>query len=103
MRVATGFALLEGLGALLPTASKVDFRLRISHGAKDRATDHRRSVDFVAAVKAAAKEHDRPVDVECQIWDGYEHVMLKVGRDEEDDAKRQAVLADMEQWFSERV
>ncbi|KAF8338157.1 Alpha/Beta hydrolase protein [Cantharellus anzutake] len=103
LRIATGLALLEGLKSLLPSASKVDFPLHISHGAKDRATDHKRSVEFIAAVRAAAKERDISVDVDCKTWDGYEHVMLKVGRDDEDDAKRQAVLAHMREWLSDRV
>lgn len=73
------------------------------HGEKDRATDHFRSVEFVKAVVTAAKGYGHVADAECEIYAGYEHVMLKVGVDREDDKKRQAVLDDMEKWFYARV
>ncbi|KAF9506660.1 hypothetical protein BS47DRAFT_1352545 [Hydnum rufescens UP504] len=93
MRIATGFALLEGSSALLNSAPSLSVPLRIVHGSHDRATDHRRSVEFYKSTP----------DVQCKIYEGYEHVMLKVGVDAADDAKRQAVLADMENWLSEKL
>jgi acylglycerol lipase len=103
MRIATGFALLEGSAAVLKSAPSLSVPLRIVHGSHDRATDHRRSVEFVQAIVAATAEHERKPDVQCKIYEGYEHVMLKVGVDDADDAKRQAVLADMENWLSEKL
>lgn len=77
--------------------------LRIVHGAKDRATDHTRSVEFVQAVKNTGRAYDHVPDASCEIYEGYEHVMLKVGYDKEDDVKRQVVLRDMEGWFAARA
>jgi acylglycerol lipase len=77
--------------------------LRIVHGSNDRTTDHSRSVEFVKAVLDAGHAYGHDPDASCQIYQGYEHVMLKVGIDEADDEKRQRVLRDLESWFAARV
>lgn len=103
LRIATGLSLLRGLGSLLPSAARLNVPLRIVHGSNDRATDHSRSVEFVKAVKDAGRAYDHTPDASCEVYQGYEHVMLKVGVDAADDEKRQCVLKDMESWFAARV
>lgn len=103
LRIATGLSLLLGLNALIPSASVLNVPIRIVHGGKDRATDHSRSVLFIQAVINAGRAYDHTPDASCQIYEDYEHVMLKVGNDKEDDERRQVVLRDMEGWISERV
>ena len=103
LRISTGFALLEGSAALLQSAPSLSVPLRIVHGSHDRTTDHRRSVEFVQAIVTSAKAYEHVPDAQYKIYEGYEHVMLKVGVDEADDAKRQAVLADMEAWLTEKL
>lgn len=99
LRISTGLALLHGLNSIIPYAAHVKVPLRIVHGSNDRVTDHTRSIEFVDAVIDAGHVHD----VTCEIYEGYEHLMLKVGVDAQDDEKRQRVLRDMESWFVERV
>ena len=41
-------------------------------------------------------------DKDIEILEGYEHVAMKVGRDEKDDEKRQIVLDDMFRWIEKR-
>lgn len=73
---------------------------RIVHGTSDRVTAYQRSVSFVAACKV---DPDRlKDDQELVLFEGYEHVMLKVGVDERDDEMRMRVLKDLEQWVLER-
>ena len=94
---------MEGSIALLLSAPSLSVPFRIVHGSHDRTTDHKRSVEFVQAIVTAAKAYEHVPDAQCKIYEGYEHVMLKVGIDEADDAKRQVILADMEVWLSERL
>ena len=61
----------------------------------DRVTSHHHSVEFYEA--AGSK------DKELKIYEGYEHVMLKVGIDQEDDEKRQRALLDLETWLLKRA
>lgn len=103
VRIATGLSLLRGLNSLLPSASLLNVPIRIVHGSKDRVTDHGRSVEFINAVKNAGRAYDHIPDASVTIYQGYEHVMLKVGVDAQDDAKRQAVLRDLESWIAERA
>lgn len=79
----------------MPIAPSFTTPLRIVHGSHDRATDHQRSVEF--AEKVASK------DKSYEVYEGYEHVMLKVGVDQKDDEKRERVLADMAKWLGERI
>lgn len=87
------------------------------HGDKDRATSHLATKGFFERIASTDKE--------LKIYEGYEHVMTKVSRlakhsagptttdpaimsvqvgiDEEDDAKRQAVLQDWVGWMCKRA
>jgi len=89
------------------------------HGDKDRATSHLATKEFFERIASTDKE--------LKIYEGYEHVMTKVscragiksflvtqcltpfaatfqvGIDEEDDAKRQAVLQDWVGWMCKRA
>ncbi|KAF8315833.1 alpha/beta-hydrolase [Clavulina sp. PMI_390] len=103
LRISTGFALLFGLNTLIPSASVLNCPVRIVHGSRDRVTDHKRSIEFINAVNDAAAKSGRKVDAACEIYDGYEHVMMKVGYDPDDDVKRQVVLKDMNEWMAERM
>lgn len=64
---------------------------RIIHGNHDRVTSHHHSIKFHEAAGSQSKE--------LEIYEGCEHVMLKVGIDKTDDEQRQRVLKDMETWF----
>jgi acylglycerol lipase len=103
LRISTGLSLLRGFTSLLPSAARLNVPLRVVHGSNDRATDHSRSIEFVKAVQDAGRAYGHDPDASCEIYQGYEHVMLKVGSDAADDEKRQRVLRDSESWFAARV
>lgn len=42
-------------------------------------------------------------DKEVGIYEGYEHVMTKVGVDQKDDEQRQRTLKDMGTWLLKRA
>jgi alpha-beta hydrolase superfamily lysophospholipase len=90
-----GLAFLVGLDAVMTNAANFRTPIRIAHGSLDRVTDHRRSPEFINNCSSTDKQ--------CKIYEGYQHAMLKVGYDEEDDIKRQVVLADAEKWLGERL
>nr|XP_019013572.1 lysophospholipase [Kwoniella pini CBS 10737]OCF52353.1 lysophospholipase [Kwoniella pini CBS 10737] len=94
LRIGTGIAAVEAMTELEKRASEIDVPIRLIHGNKDRATSH----------LGTLKLFDRlpNTDKEIQIYDGYEHIMMKVGIDEADDEKRQRVLADWRNWLLQR-
>ncbi|CAD6582923.1 MAG: alpha-tubulin [Tremellales sp. Tagirdzhanova-0007] len=86
LRVGTGLSLLGGMIELDRRAEEIDVPIRLIHGSADRVTSH----------LATLQLYDRLPndDKEIEIYEGYEHIMVKVGRDEADDQKRQKVLVD---------
>ncbi|KAJ9100231.1 hypothetical protein QFC20_005508 [Naganishia adeliensis] len=95
LRASTGLSLLHGLNQLAKRAEEITLPIRIVHGDHDRATSHLATMSF--SDRIASK------DKELKIYEGYEHVMCKVGIDEDDDHKRQAVLKDWKSWLLKRV
>ncbi|WRT67175.1 uncharacterized protein IL334_004141 [Kwoniella shivajii] len=73
---------------------EINVPIRLVHGNKDRATTH------IGTLKLFDRLPNE--DKEIEIFDGYEHVMLKVGIDAKDDEKRQRVLADWRSWLLQR-
>jgi alpha-beta hydrolase superfamily lysophospholipase len=69
--------------------------IRIVHGTADRATDAHATERLFARIGSTDKQ--------LKLYDGYEHVMLKVGIDAADDEKRQRVLTDWRDWMIERT
>ncbi|KAF8512706.1 Alpha/Beta hydrolase protein [Gautieria morchelliformis] len=96
LRIATGLMLYGCVSYLTPTvATSFTTPFRIVHGNHDRATSHLHSVKFFEAAGSQDKA--------LEIYEGYEHVMTKVGLDQKDDEKRQRVLKDMETWLLQRT
>ncbi|WVQ98766.1 hypothetical protein IAU59_005897 [Kwoniella sp. CBS 9459] len=94
LRIGTGLAALEGMLELERRAEEINAPIRLVHGNKDRATSHLGTLRIFDRLPNEDKE--------IEIYDGYEHVMLKVGIDEADDEKRQRVLADWRSWLLQR-
>lgn len=94
LRVGTGLALLEGMLELEKRAHEINIPIKLVHGTADRATSHHGTLRLFARLP-----HE---DKECQLYEGYEHVMLKEGIDKADDEKRQRVLADWRSWLVAR-
>ncbi|WVW83037.1 hypothetical protein I302_105054 [Kwoniella bestiolae CBS 10118] len=94
LRIATGFAALEAMSELDRRAEEINVPIRLVHGNKDRATSH------LGTMKLFERLPNK--DKQLQIFDDYEHVMLKIGVDEADDEKRQRVLADWRAWLLQR-
>ena len=96
IRIATGLTMLLFMTYLTPeVAASFTTPFRIIHGNHDRVTSHQHSVKFHEAAGSQEKE--------LEVYEGYEHVMLKVGVDEKDDEQRQRALMDMEAWLLKRV
>lgn len=70
LRASTGLSLLEGFTELGKKAEVIDLPIRIVHGDHDRATNHQATVKFWERIPAKDKE--------IKIYEGYEHVMMKV-------------------------
>ncbi|WVQ78304.1 hypothetical protein IAT38_000389 [Cryptococcus sp. DSM 104549] len=94
LRVGTGLALLQGMIELERRAEEINVPIRLVHGNADRATSYGGTLRLFDRLPNADKE--------IEIYDGYEHVMVKVGRDAADDEKRQRVLADWRSWLLQR-
>ncbi|KAL7424075.1 hypothetical protein Q5752_001660 [Cryptotrichosporon argae] len=94
LRIGTGLSLLEGMNELDRRAEEINVPIRIVHGDADRATSHLGTIKLFHRLPAEDKE--------LEIYEGYEHVMVKVGVDAADDEKRQRVLADWREWLIKR-
>ncbi|WOO84476.1 Caffeoylshikimate esterase [Vanrija pseudolonga] len=94
LRVGTGLSLLDGMIEVQKDAEGIDAPIRLVHGNADRATSYHGTEKLFARLPNKDKQ--------ITIYDGYEHVMLKVGIDAADDEKRQRVLADWRSWLIER-
>ena len=95
LRISTGLSLLEGLKTIEGLAPQFQTPIRILHGDQDRITSHLKSVEWIN--KAGS------VDKSIEIYKGYQHVMFKVGRTPEEDAHRQLLFKDRDEWLLERV
>ncbi|KAG7530675.1 hypothetical protein FFLO_04901 [Filobasidium floriforme] len=95
LRASTGLSLLHGFTELQKKAEMIKLPIRMIHGDKDRATSHLATKAFYERISSPEKE--------IKIYEGYEHVMTKVGIDEADDAKRQAVIEDWVGWMCKRA
>ncbi|KAF8514364.1 lysophospholipase [Hysterangium stoloniferum] len=97
LRITTGLSLLNCMLYLTPEKG-ASFRtpFRIVHGNHDRVTSYQHSVKFF---EAAGSE-----DKDLIIYEGWEHVLLKVvGGGGNDDEMRMKVLTDMEDWLDKRA
>ncbi|BEJ04485.1 hypothetical protein CcaverHIS641_0203020 [Cutaneotrichosporon cavernicola] len=94
LRVGTGLSLLDGMTELNQNAERINIPIRLIHGSSDRATSHAATERLFQRLP-----HD---DKQFELYDGYEHIMLKVGIDDADDEKRQRVLRDWTHWLLER-
>ncbi|WVQ70014.1 uncharacterized protein L199_008238 [Kwoniella botswanensis] len=94
LRIATGLAAVEAMSELEKRAEEINVPIKLIHGNKDRATSHHGTIKLFDRLPNPDKQ--------LQIFDDYEHVMLKVGIDQADDEKRQRVLADWRAWLLER-
>ncbi|CDZ96466.1 Lysophospholipase [Phaffia rhodozyma] len=95
LRIGTGLAIAQGIDDLAPRAKEIRLPIKVIHGSADRITSPEGSKDFFERVSSQ--------DLEFEIWPGYEHVMMKVGYDREDDQPRQKTLESWYAWIAERV
>ncbi|KAJ9108735.1 hypothetical protein QFC21_000055 [Naganishia friedmannii] len=97
LRIATGIALLNAFTETVDNAGFTKTPIRLLHGDSDRTTSHKASMEYMEKVKSADKS--------IKIYEGYQHVMVKVvdGKSEEADfARNSAVLNDWKTWLLER-
>ncbi|KAJ9127780.1 hypothetical protein QFC24_000063 [Naganishia onofrii] len=97
LRIATGIALLNAFTETVDNAAFTKTPIRLLHGDSDRTTSHKASMEYMEKVTSADKS--------IKIYEGYQHVMVKVvdGQSEEADfAKNSAVLNDWKTWLLER-
>jgi alpha-beta hydrolase superfamily lysophospholipase len=77
-------------------AASCTIPFRIVHGNRDRVTSYKQSVTFFGAAGSQDKE--------LIIYEGWEHVLLKVvGGGGDKDDMRVRVLADLEDWLDKRA
>ncbi|KAG0149610.1 hypothetical protein CROQUDRAFT_653436 [Cronartium quercuum f. sp. fusiforme G11] len=94
VRIATGLAILKALLFTDRYMAEITLPFRVMHGDCDRVTSVEGSKRFFQVAKS--------VDKEIRVYSRTEHIMLRVGRDESDDQKRQEILSEMIDWI-ERI
>jgi len=91
LRIRTGLAMLQGILNINQRLEEVTIPFKVFHGTGDRITNYRGSEELYK--RASSK------DKEIQLYPGDEHILLRKGRDEQDDVKRQRVMRDMLDWL----
>ncbi|MBW0519203.1 hypothetical protein O181_058918 [Austropuccinia psidii MF-1] len=91
LRCATGLAILDALDFTDQNISKLEIPFQVMHGQSDRVTSVLGSQKLFDTAKSKNKS--------IKLYPKVEHVMLRIGRDEEDDKARQLILNDMLQWL----
>ncbi|GAA5889764.1 hypothetical protein JCM5296_002335 [Sporobolomyces johnsonii] len=92
LRVGTGLGILQGLIDVNAKMSHLKVPFLLCHGTGDRVTSYHGSEKLYKEASSTDKE--------LKLYEGYEHILLRKGRDAADDARRQNVLGDMLDWLN---
>ncbi|SCV71074.1 BQ2448_3836 [Microbotryum intermedium] len=91
LRIATGLSILSGITHLSTIFAFLQVPFKVFHGTGDRVTSPSGSKKLF--------EEAGSDDKELRLYEGYEHVLLRKGKDDKDDERRQRVLGDMLEWL----
>jgi len=91
LRVSTGLGILQALVHITPLMPNLSVPFTIHHGTGDRVTNYTGSQKLLAEASSTDKQ--------LKLYEGYEHILLRKGKDEEDDRRRQHVLGDVLDWL----
>ncbi|KAM0746342.1 lysophospholipase [Meredithblackwellia eburnea MCA 4105] len=91
LRVGTGLAILKGLTEVDALMGNLRVPFSLHHGTGDRVTSYHGSEKLYKEASSTDKK--------LHLYDGYEHILLRVGQNEQDDQRRQNVLRDMLAWL----
>ncbi|KAM0750727.1 lysophospholipase [Meredithblackwellia eburnea MCA 4105] len=93
LRVGTGLAILRAIDNLNREMSHLTVPFALFHGTGDRVTSYKGSEKLYKEASSTDKK--------LFLYEGYEHILVRVGKDEKDDYRRQRVLGDMLQWLND--
>lgn len=93
LRVATGLAILAAITKLGGIMSQLTVPFSIHHGTGDRVTSYHGSEKLYKEASSTDKK--------LNLYDGYQHILLRKGKDAADDQRRQNVLGDMLAWLAQ--
>ncbi|KAI9606722.1 hypothetical protein H4Q26_006259 [Puccinia striiformis f. sp. tritici PST-130] len=93
LRISTGLNILSALDFTNEHLADLIVPFQIMHGGSDRVTNPRGSIALYEQSKSTQKS--------IKIYPFVEHIMMRIGRDEEDDLPRQKILNDIIQWIDE--
>lgn len=91
LRIATGLGCLKAIEKVNKLVGELKMPFTVHHGTGDRVTNCSGSERLV---REAGSD-----DKQLKLYDGYEHILLRKGRDEADDVRRQTVLTDILDWL----
>ncbi|KAK4055650.1 hypothetical protein OIV83_000196 [Microbotryomycetes sp. JL201] len=96
LRIGTGLAILKGLEDINNDQFKhLKIPFCIFHGTGDRVTSYHGSEKLF--------EQASSQDKDIKLYQGYEHILLREGKDEKDDERRQNVLNGMLEWLNKHA
>jgi acylglycerol lipase len=94
LRISTGLSILQGILNMNSRIAEVNLSFKVFHGTGDRVTNPKGSQRLFDGCSSRDKD--------IQLYEGYEHVLLRKGKDKQDDERRQRVLKDMLDWLEKR-
>ena len=92
LRLATGLACLAAMEEINAKMHKVVVPFKIFHGLNDGITSPEGSQRLVEKASSADKS--------LRLLPGLDHIVLRRGRDEAEDAERQDIIGDMLDWLN---
>ncbi|WFD31276.1 acylglycerol lipase [Malassezia sp. CBS 17886] len=97
VRIDTGLGIVAGLDHLSAIESRIRCPVAVHHGTHDRVTNPDGSRKFLESLSVPRKQF--------RLWPGVEHAMLKSipGMSAADTARRDALVQEMADWFTELV
>ncbi|OAV85977.1 hypothetical protein PTTG_07117 [Puccinia triticina 1-1 BBBD Race 1] len=93
LRISTGLKILKALDFTNEHLADLVVPFQIMHGGSDRVTNPSGSITLF--------EQSRSTKKSIKIYPFVEHIMMRIGRDEEDDQPRQKILDDIVEWIDE--
>lgn len=114
LRVSTGLAILQALVHITPLLPNLSLPFTIHHGMDSTRHTQANTSKLLTSSLWIAGTGDRvtnytgsqklleqasSTDKQLKLYEGYEHILLRKGKDEEDDKRRQHVLGDVLEWL----
>lgn len=94
LRIATGMSCVAAMKEVNAKLDEVQVPFKVFHGTDDQVTSPSGSKRLF--------EMAGSTDKEIKLYPGLDHILLRKGRDDADDAERQGIISEILEWLNAR-